>query len=215
MKLAFTLSLLALSACLEAASPTSVNELLMAQAEAKAYRAAWIELQRRDEILGLSTLSNDVQDSHDQVVRLSGELIRAERYVKQMQDQMGKVVDAAAIWAGEPIPAKKATARAEFESAKRLWNELQKNNSPRPMARSLSDAQVVAVDRQQQSIVLNLGTRQGAKEGMPFRILRGDKVVGSCRLLEVRELISAGLPEQLGEGIQIQVGDRIAVLAQK
>ena len=78
-----------------------------------------------------------------------------------------------------------------------------------------SDAQVVAVDRQQQSIVLNLGTRQGAKEGMPFRILRGDKVVGSCRLLEVRELISAGLPEQLGEGIQIQVGDRIAVLAQK
>jgi hypothetical protein len=34
-------------------------------------------------------------------------------------------------------------------------------------------------------------------------------------LLEVRELISAGLPEQLGEGIEIQVGDRIAVLAQK
>lgn len=107
MKLVLTLSLLALGACVEAASPTSVNELLMAQAEAKAYRAAWIELQRRDEILGLSTLSNDVQDSHDQVVRLSGELIRAERYAKQMQDQMGKVVDAAAIWAGEPIPAKK------------------------------------------------------------------------------------------------------------
>jgi hypothetical protein len=50
---------------------------------------------------------------------------------------------------------------------------------------------------------------------MPFRILRGDKVIGSCRLLEVRELISAGLPEQLGEDIQIQVGDRVAVLAQK
>jgi hypothetical protein len=31
----------------------------------------------------------------------------------------------------------------------------------------------------------------------------------------VRELISAGLPEQLAEDIQIQVGDRVAVLAQK
>lgn len=215
MKLALILSLLAFSSCLEAASPSSANELLMAQAEAKAYRAAWMELQRRDEILGLSALSSDVQDSHDQVVRLSGELIRAERFAKQLQDQMGKVVDAAAVWAGEPIPTKKAVARAEFESAKRAWSELQKNNVPRPMASSLSDAQVVAVDRQQQSIVLNLGTRQGAKEGMPFRILRGDKVLGSCRLLEVRELISAGLPEQLGEGIEIQVGDRIAVLAQK
>jgi hypothetical protein len=50
---------------------------------------------------------------------------------------------------------------------------------------------------------------------MPFRILRGDKVVGSCRLLEVRELVSAGLPEQLNDGIQIQVGDRVSVLAQK
>jgi hypothetical protein len=40
-------------------------------------------------------------------------------------------------------------------------------------------------------------------------------VIGSCRLLEVRELISTGLPEQLGENIQIQVGDRVTVLAQK
>jgi hypothetical protein len=74
---------------------------------------------------------------------------------------------------------------------------------------------VVAVDLNQQAIVLNLGSHQGAREGMPFRILRGDKVVGSCRLLEVRELVSAGLPEQLNDGIQIQVGDRVSVLAQK
>jgi hypothetical protein len=50
---------------------------------------------------------------------------------------------------------------------------------------------------------------------MPFRILRGDKVLGSCRLLEVRELVSAGLPEELAEGVKIQVGDRVAVLAKK
>ena len=195
-------------------APTS-NELQMAQAEAKAYRAAWLELQRRDQILGLSSLSNDVRDSHDQVARLSGELIRSERFAKSIVDQGAKVMQATAAWAGESLPAKKAVARANFESEKRVWNEIQKDSNPRPMARGLTDAQVVAVDREQQSIVMNLGRLQGAKEGMPFRILRGDKVIGSCRLLEVRELISAGLPEQLSEGIQIQVGDRVAVLAQK
>jgi hypothetical protein len=34
-------------------------------------------------------------------------------------------------------------------------------------------------------------------------------------LIEVREMTSAGLPEQLGQGIQIEVGDRVAVLAEK
>ena len=213
MKFTTALSI-ALITSLSQAAP-SANELQMAQAEAKAYRAAWLELQRRDEILGIASLSNDVRDSHDQVARLSGELIRAERFGKAIVEQTVKVMEAAASWAGESLPAKKAVARANFESEKRVWSEIQKNNNPRPMARGLTDAQIVAVDHEQQSIVMNLGRLQGAKEGMPFRILRGDKVIGSCRLLEVRELISAGLPEQLGKDIQIQVGDRVAVLAQK
>jgi hypothetical protein len=200
---------------LSAGPSLRADELLMAQAEAKAYRAAWLELQRRDEILGIAALSNDVRDSHDQIARLSGELIRAERFAKELAEQTKIVLDAAANWAGEPIPAKKAAARAEFESAKRALSELAKNNQPRSLARGLTDAQVVAVDRNQQALVLNLGRSQGAKEGMPFRILRGDKVLGTCRLLEVRELISAGLPEQLNDGVQIQVGDRVSVLAQK
>ncbi|NBS79336.1 hypothetical protein EBS57_05895, partial [bacterium] len=191
------------------------DELLMAQAEARAYREAWLELQRRDEVLGVATLSNDVRDSHEQVSRLSGELIRAERFSKEMTEQMKRVMEAASQWAGESLPAKKAAARAEFESAKRALAEVEKKNQPRAVASGLTDAQVVAVDREQQALVLNLGLRQGAKEGMPFRILRGDKVLGSCRLLEVRELVSAGLPEELAEGVQIQVGDRVSVLAQK
>ncbi len=215
MNLLLLLGVLASGNMLSAGSSPRADELLLAQAEAKAYRAAWLELQRRDEILGIAALSNDVRDSHDQIARLSGELIRAERYAKELAEQTKSVLDAAANWAGEPIPAKKAAARAEFESAKRALSELAKNNQPRPLARSLTDAQVVAVDRDQQALVLNLGRSQGAKEGMPFRILRGDKVLGTCRLLEVRELVSAGLPEQLNDGAKIQVGDRVSVLAQK
>ena len=215
MKFLLLLGVLASGNMLSAGSSSRADELLLAQAEAKAYRAAWLELQRRDEILGIAALSNDVRDSHDQIARLSGELIRAERYAKELAEQTKSVLDAAANWAGEPIPANKAAARAEFESAKRALSELAKNNQPRPLARSLTDAQVVAVDRDQQALVLNLGRSQGAKEGMPFRILRGDKVLGTCRLLEVRELVSAGLPENLNDGIVIQVGDRVSVLAQK
>jgi len=199
-----------------AANTAKVDELAMAQAEAKAYREAWLELKRRDELLGVASLSPEARDSHDKVARLAGELIRSEKARQEVFEKAKAAVESAVKWAAETEASKKATARSDFESAKRtLEATMKKNSEPRAMASGLTDAQIVAVDRNQQAVVLNLGSLQGAKEGMPFRILRKDQVIGSCRLIEVREMTSAGLPEQLGQGIQIEVGDRVAVLAEK
>jgi hypothetical protein len=199
-----------------AANTAKVDELAMAQAEAKAYREAWLELKRRDELLGVASLSPEARDSHDKVARLAGELIRSEKARQEVFEKAKAAVESAVKWAAEIDASKKAVARSDFESAKRtLEATMKKNSEPRAMASGLTDAQIVAVDRNQQAVVLNLGSLQGAKEGMPFRILRKDQVIGSCRLIEVREMTSAGLPEQLGQGIQIEVGDRVAVLAEK
>ncbi len=199
-----------------AANTAKVDELAMAQAEAKAYREAWLDLKRRDELLGVASLSPEARDSHDKVARLAGELIRSEKARQEVFDKAKSAVESAVKWASETDASKKAAARSDFESAKRtLEATMKKSSEPRAMASGLTDAQIVAVDRNQQAVVLNLGSLQGAKEGMPFRILRKDQVIGSCRLIEVREMTSAGLPEQLGQGIQIEVGDRVAVLAEK
>ena len=199
-----------------AAGNAKIDELSMAQAEAKAYREAWLELKRRDELLGVASLSPEARDSHDKVARLAGELIRSERARQEVFEKAKAAVEAAVKWAAESDASKKAAARSDFESAKRTLEATMKQASaPRAMATGLTDAQVVAVDRNQQAVVLNLGSLQGAKEGMPFRILRKDQVIGSCRLIEVREMTSAGLPEQLVQGIQPEVGDRVAVLAEK
>jgi hypothetical protein len=193
-----------------------IDELAMAQAEAKAYREAWLELKRRDELLGLASLSPEARDSHDKVARLAGELIRSEKARLEIFDKAKSAVEAAVRWAAESDAAKRATARSEFESAKRTLEATMKQALvTRPTASGLTDAQIVAVDRDQQAVVLNLGSLQGAKEGMPFRILRKNQVIGSCRLIEVREMTSAGLPEQLVKNTQPEVGDRVAVLAEK
>jgi len=210
------LLLLAFALPAMAANTPKVDELAMAQAEAKAYREAWLDLKRRDELLGVSSLSPEARDSHDKVARLAGELIRSEKARQDVFAKAKSAVEAAVKWAAETDAGKRAAARSDFESAKRtLEATMQKTAEPRAMATGLTDAQIVAVDRDQQAVVLNLGSLQGAKEGMPFRILRKDQVIGSCRLIEVREMTSAGLPEQLGKGIQLEVGDRVAVLAEK
>ena len=208
--------LLASAASVLASNNAKVDQLAMAQAEAKAYREAWLELKRRDELLGIASLSPEARDSHDKVARLAGELIRSEKARQEVFEKAKAAVEAAVKWAAESDASKKAAARSDFESAKRtLEATMKKTAEPRPMASGLTDARIVAVDRDQQAVVLNLGSLQGAKEGMPFRILRKDQVIGSCRLIEVREMTSAGLPEQLAQGIQPEVGDRVAVLAEK
>ena len=212
--------ILALFVCLAlpalASTSAKVDELAMAQAEAKAYREAWLELKRRDELLGIAVLSPEARDSHGKVARLAGELIRSE---KAREDVFGKAkaaLEAAAKWAGESDPGKKAAARGDFESSKRsLEAAMNRGAEPRALSQGLKDAQVVAVDREQQALILNLGSLQGAKEGMPFRILRKDQVIGSCRLIEVREMTSAGLPENVVSGFQLEVGARVAVFAEK
>ena len=212
----FLLTLLILTTPAFANNKAKVDELAMAQAEAKAYREAWLDLKRRDELLGLSSLSTEARDSHDKVARLAGELIRSEKARQAVFEKAKSSVEAAVKWAGETDAAKRASARSEFESAKRtLEATMAQTAAPRPTASGLTDASIVAVDRNQQAVVLNLGSLQGAKEGMPFRILRQDQVIGSCRLIEVREMTSAGLPEKLAQNLQPEVGDRVAVLAEK
>lgn len=216
MNFALFLPVLFCAAIALAAPQGSVDELAMAQAEAKAYREAWLELKRRDEVLGLTALSPEVHDAQDKVARLSGELVRTQKDRETILQMAEKVMEAAIRWGGESDSSKKASARADFESMKRDFLASTKQaGEVRPLASGVTDAQVVAVDRKQQALVLNLGRAQGAREGMPFRILRGDKVVGSCRLIEVRELISAGMTEQLHQGTELKVGDRAAILAEK
>ena len=216
MNFTLFLSFLLCSVVAMAAPQGTVDEVSIAQAEAKAYREAWLELKRRDEVLGLTALSPEVHDMQDKVARLSGELIRAQNDRKTLVQKAEKVMEAATRWAGESDSSAKASARADFESLKRdFLVTTQNGGEARPLASGVTDAQVVAVDRKQQALVLNLGRAQGAREGMPFRILRGDQVVGSCRLIEVRELVSAGMTEQLNQGTELKVGDRAAILAEK
>jgi TolA-binding protein len=215
MKFSFLLCTLACVAVAAAAPQVSVDELAMAQAEAKAYREAWLELKRRDQVLGLSALSPEVHDTQDKVARLSGELISAQKDRQTLLEKAKLLVEAASKWGNASEANAKSVARAEFESAKRAWLAATAAGEARPLASGVTDAQVVAVDRKQQALVLNLGRVQGAREGMPFRILRGDKVIGSCRLIEVRELVSAGMTEQLYQGTELKVGDRAAILAEK
>jgi hypothetical protein len=65
-------------------------------------------------------------------------------------------------------------------------------------------------------VVANLGHRHGVKVGMPFQVIRDERIIGTVRVVDVREKISgAVIQDSASEKQQFKVGDRLRVDAQQ
>ncbi len=63
-------------------------------------------------------------------------------------------------------------------------------------------------------VVINIGRRQGVQRGMPFDVLRKSRVVGTVRVVDVREHIAGAVIQDLNSGQEpIKFGDHLRVAA--
>ena len=76
---------------------------------------------------------------------------------------------------------------------------------------TLEVAQVLAVNPQLQVVVLNVGREAGTRVGMPFLILRGDRLIGRVRVVEVRRRVCGAVIEQVEKGVTPAAGDAARV----
>jgi hypothetical protein len=74
----------------------------------------------------------------------------------------------------------------------------------------LMDGSVISVKEEWSFVVGNVGESQGAKIGMPMRVMRGDRKVATVRVVDVRQKICGAVIEDSGKE-KIRVGDRLQV----
>ena len=60
-------------------------------------------------------------------------------------------------------------------------------------------------------VVLDVGSVQGARVGMPFIVLRGDRVIAWARVVEVRQKICGALIEKTEGNVAVKAGDAASV----
>ena len=112
-----------------------------------------------------------------------------------------------------------AQARMEVEAQLRSTNELLAKSSSEATASSverptLMDGSVISVKEEWSLVVGNLGELQGVKMGMPLRVVRGDKLIATLRVVDVRQKIcGAVIQERISD--KIKVGDRLQVDARQ
>ena len=146
---------------------------------------------------------------------------RVEEERQKLADELArlKVVLDQALHGKEGMSlAQRAQALAEAERVKRLLASQQPmaqataalaTNGVAAIAPTLESGQVLSFNSELKVAVLNLGEAQGVRLGMPFVVVRGDRIIAHVKVVEVRQKISGAVIERLEHGIVIQSGDRV------
>lgn len=186
------------------------ENLGLAKAEADFFRASWLDLRLRNEALGLEALAGDDQALQEKLVRVVGELYQSEKKRQILEARVQALIEAAAQLQ-RATPDQLPARRADYEVALRQTQEVLAGRGTGVVraAPDLNSGEIVSYDEKLAVAVLNLGRVQGCQIGMPFKILRGDLVIGRCKVVEVRESISAALVETATKTEQVRAGDRV------
>ena len=196
----------------------TLNEsLAVANAECEVFRRQYSDLKLRMEALGLASVGDNKE-------ALEQRLLKAVRDLGLVRDEKDKLAERmVALSESVLLYMKTATAadpkiRMEVEGQIRAANEAMDESTAKetmasaPVAANLNDGQVISVKDDYSLAVMNLGSVQGVKIGMPFVIVRGNKFIARGRVVDVREKISGAVVEEYGSNTEkVKVGDTMRV----
>jgi hypothetical protein len=190
---------------------TLTTSLAESNAEAELFRRKYSDLELRMEALGLQSANKDRAKLEQRLLAAVSDLQLAQKQREEFRDQMLRMNEAVLRYL-KTSQGGDAQARMDVEAQMRSANQLVER-SANPVAENepgLMDANVISVKEEWSFVVGNIGERQGAKIGMPLRVLRGDRKIATLRVVDVRQRIcGAVIQEMVSEKEKVKVGDRL------
>ena len=186
------------------------EELAIARTESELFQKKWADAQLRAQTLGVKFGDND--DS-----TLQRELIESVRALhleglerQRLVDQLKRLL--AGLEGGADVTAEVARAKSLLTAIRPAMGDGATTNTsiagPEP---TLESAQVLEVNPDLRLVVLNVGLLHGVRVGMPFVVLRGDRVVAELKVVEVRRRICGALIENVDKDVMLAAGDAARV----
>jgi hypothetical protein len=196
---------------------TLTDSLAESNAEAELFRRKFSDLKLRMEALGLESANKDRAKLEQRLLTAVSDLQLQQKEREQYRDQMLRLSEALLQFL-QTSQGGDGKARAELEAQLRSTNALiGKTESGTPSEQStLMDGRVISVKEEWSLVVGNFGEKQGVKLGMPLRVMRGDRVIATLRVVDVRQKICGAVIQELGsEKDRIRVGDTLQVDARQ
>jgi hypothetical protein len=188
-----------------------------ANMESEIFKRQFSEAQLRLEAIGLSNMDNDPS-------RLEARLLQAIRELRVLKEknqaaieQLVRLSEAITVLvktSGEIKTEARVAVEAELRETAQILGASEINAFG--IEANLQDAQVVDFKEDLSLLVANVGTANGVKVGMPFKILRDGQLIGNAKVIDVRERISGAVIQNLSsENTRVEKGDLLRVDAKK
>ena len=195
----------------ETAMTTLQRNFGTVSSEAEVFRRKAAELNARLEAIGTGKID-------DRLFKLLNELKLQGSERSKLQDALIGLSEAVRQYQKKSV-SDDPSARLELEAAMRetakaLGVSQAEVASAAPIPSNLTDAMIVSVNEGLALVIANVGTRHGVKLGMPFEVIRNHAVIGTVRVVDVREKIAGALIQNLSDKETVKLGDRLKVAAQ-
>lgn len=182
-----------------------------ASAEAAEVKQRYIELRGLLDALGISAIESGGDGKSDRLVSALNDL----RLVKEEQQRIGRslvqLLEAAMEYSQVATPGNPESVRKLGDAMDQATATLSSSglDAAEPKAKELSAASVVSVKPELGVVVLDVGSRDGAKPGMPFNLYREDKPIARVLVTDVRKSVSGAVVRELfSQTDKPMVGDR-------
>lgn len=185
----------------DAAIKTLTESLAIARTEGELFQKLWTEAQLRAQTLGANLTDADANASQRQLVESLRSLYLAEADRQRLIEQLERLLEA--VQTGRNVTGEVEHAKALLAAEKPVGQPESKS--------SLETARVLEFNPKLRLVVLDVGSLQGARVGMPFIVLRGDRVIAWARVVEVRQKICGALIEKTEGNVAVKAGDAASV----
>ena len=204
----------------EAAVAALQKNLANANSEAEVFRRKASELTMRLEALGIDGVSGSSAKLEQRLLKAVSDLNVIEDERKRLQQALIQLSEAVLHYQKVTVstdPEARLALETEMRvAAKALGVAPPESVEGVAVSSTLGDGMVISIKDELALIVANVGSRQGVKVGMPFQVRRGDAMIGTVRVVDVRDKIAGAVIQDLNSDTnRIKVGDRLKVDARE
>jgi hypothetical protein len=196
------------------------KDLAAVTGEGEIFKRQAKELKLRIEALGLDSGSGSTSKLEQRLLDAVSNLRGMAEEKKKLSEALVRLSEAAALFA-RTSPGGNTDSRMTLETELRNARIALGDSSPNAVEAAavpvtISDGMAISVKDDLSLVVMNLGSRQGVRVGMPFQVIRAGKLIGNVRVVDVREKIAGAVVQNLfSEKVPIKVGDHLKVDAQQ
>ncbi len=188
--------------------------------ETEVFKRQTMQMKLRMDALGLDSVGGNSVKLEQRLLAAISDLRATVGEKRKLSEALVRLTEAASLHA-------KTATGVDLQSRLSLETEIRNANAALGVASAnvaetgaipstVSDGRVISVKEELTLVVMNLGSRHGVKVGMPFQIAREGKLIGSVRIVDVREKIAGAVIQKISsEKDHIKVGDRLTVDAQQ